>query len=44
MKLLKESYNIEEEDFFSAELEIVPAGKARDCGLDRSIDRGLWTG
>ncbi len=37
MKLLKESYNIEEEDFFSAELEIVPAGRARDCGLDRSM-------
>ncbi len=26
-----------EEDFLSAELEIVPAGKARDCGLDRSM-------
>ena len=37
MKLLKESYNIEEEDIFSAELEIVPAGRARDCGLDRSM-------
>lgn len=37
MKLLKERYNIEEEDFFSAELEIVPAGRARDCGLDRSM-------
>ena len=33
----KKSYNIEEEDFFSAELEIVPAGRARDCGLDRSM-------
>lgn len=37
MQLLKECYDIEEEDFFSAELEIVPAGKARDCGLDRSM-------
>ena len=35
--LLKEKYNIEEEDFVSAELEIVPAGKARDCGIDRSM-------
>lgn len=37
MKLLKEAYDIEEEDFLSAELEIVPAGKARDCGMDRSM-------
>lgn len=37
VKILKESYNIEEEDFVSAELEIVPAGKARDCGIDRSM-------
>ncbi len=37
LKLLKEKYNIEEEDFLSAELEIVPAGKARDCGLDSSM-------
>ena len=37
LKLLKEKYDIEEEDFVSAELEIVPAGKARDCGLDRSM-------
>lgn len=35
--LLKENYDIEEEDFISAELEIVPAGRARDCGLDRSM-------
>ena len=35
--LLKERYNVEEEDFLSAELEIVPAGKARDCGLDNSM-------
>ena len=37
LKLLKENYNIEEEDFLSAELEIVPAGKARECGIDRSM-------
>ena len=37
LRLLKESYDFEEEDFLSAELEIVPAGKARDCGLDRSM-------
>lgn len=37
MKLLKDTYDIEKEDLMSAELEIVPAGKARDCGLDRSM-------
>ncbi len=37
LKLLKEYYGMEEEDFVSAELEIVPAGKARDLGLDRSM-------
>ncbi len=37
LKLLKDKYDIEEEDFLSAELEVVPAGKARDCGLDRSM-------
>ena len=37
MKILTDSYNMEEEDVLSAELEIVPAGKARDCGLDRSM-------
>lgn len=37
LKILKEEYGIEEEDFISAELEIVPAGKARDAGLDRSM-------
>ena len=35
--LLNEKYGIVEEDFLSAELEIVPAGKARDAGLDRSL-------
>ena len=37
LSLLKEKYNIEEDDFESAELEIVPAGAARDMGLDRSF-------
>lgn len=37
LKLLKEKYDMDEEDFLSAELEIVPAGKARECGLDRSM-------
>ena len=37
LEILKEKYDMEEEDFLSAELEIVPAGKARDCGLDRSM-------
>lgn len=37
MKILTDYYDMEEEDFLSAELEIVPAGKARDCGIDRSM-------
>lgn len=37
LNIIKEKYNFEEEDFMSAELEIVPAGKARDCGLDSSM-------
>ncbi len=37
LKLLNEKYEIEEEDFVSAELEVVPAGKARDYGFDRSM-------
>ena len=37
LKWLKDTYEIEEEDFMSAELEIVPAGKAREAGLDRSM-------
>ena len=40
MKILKEKYNFDEEDFLSAELEIVPAGPARDYGLDRSMVAG----
>lgn len=37
LKILKDKYDFEEEDFLSAEIEIVPAGKARDYGLDRSM-------
>ncbi len=37
LELLKRDYNMEEEDFISAELEVVPAGKAREAGLDRSM-------
>ena len=40
LRILKEKYGIEEEDFFSAEIEAVPAGKARDFGLDRSMIMG----
>lgn len=40
LKLLKEFYDIEEADFLSAELEVVPAGKARDFGIDRSMVMG----
>ncbi len=40
LKLLKEKYGIEEEDFLSAEIEIVPTGKARDYGIDRSMVAG----
>ena len=37
MQLISEKYGVEEEDFLSAELEIVPADKARDLGFDRSM-------
>lgn len=40
LKILKEKYDFEEEDFLSAEIEIVPAGKARDTGFDRSMILG----
>ena len=40
MKMLKDRYGIEEDDFMSAEIEIVPAGKARDYGLDRGMVMG----
>ncbi len=37
LEILQKSYDIEEEDFISAELEVVPAGKAREAGFDRSM-------
>ena len=37
LNILKNKYDIEEEDFLSAEIEVVPAGRARDFGLDRSM-------
>mgnify|MGYP002569565310 FL=1 len=40
LALLKDKYGFEEEDFISAELEVVPAGKARSCGLDSSLILG----
>ena len=40
LAILKEKYDFEEEDFISAEFEIVPAGKARDLGLDKSMVMG----
>jgi len=40
LNILKQKYDIEEEDFVSTELEIVPAGEAKDYGLDRSMIAG----
>ena len=40
LKLLKDQYDMEEGDFISAELEIVPAGKAKEAGFDRSMVLG----
>lgn len=40
LDLLEEKYGIGEEDFLSAELEVVPAGRARECGFDRSMILG----
>ena len=40
LDILKQSYGVEEEDFLSAEIEVVPAGKARDAGFDRSMILG----
>ena len=40
LAILKEKYDMEEADFLSAELEIVPAGAAREAGLDRSMIMG----
>ena len=40
LKLIKEKYDFDEEDFLSAEIEVVPAGAARDYGLDRGMVLG----
>lgn len=40
LKILKDTYDIEEDDFHSAEIEVVPAGKAREAGFDRSMILG----
>ena len=40
LNILKKKYGIEEEDFVSSEIEIVPAGEARDYGLDKSMILG----
>ena len=40
LRILQEQYDIEEEDFLSAEIEVVPAGAARDYGFDRSMIMG----
>ncbi len=40
LSLLKDKYGIEEEDFLSAEIEVVPAGRAREMGFDRSMVLG----
>ena len=37
LEILKEQYGVEEADFISAEIEVVPAGKAREAGFDRSM-------
>ena len=37
LQILKDMYDIEEEDFLSAEIEVVPSGKAREAGFDRSL-------
>ena len=37
LQILKDMYDIEEEDFLSAEIEVVPAGRAREAGFDRSM-------
>ena len=37
LNIIKDNYDMEEEDFISAELEVVPAGKSREAGVDRSM-------
>ena len=40
LTILEKEYGIDEDDFYSAEIEVVPAGEARDYGLDRSMIMG----
>ncbi len=40
LRILEETYGVDEDDFISAEIEVVPAGPARDYGLDRSMIMG----
>ena len=40
LDILKKTYDVEEEDFLSAEIEVVPAGRAREAGIDRSLILG----
>ena len=40
LEILEKEYGVEEEDFLSAEIEVVPTGAARDYGLDRSMIMG----
>lgn len=40
LSILKDQYGFEEDDFISAELEVVPSGKARSCGIDKSMVLG----
>ncbi len=40
LAILKDTYGVEEDDFISAELEVVPAGRAREAGLDKSMILG----
>ncbi|MCR5511842.1 MAG: aminopeptidase [Lachnospiraceae bacterium] len=40
LNILKDEYDFEEEDFLSAELEVVPAGRAREAGFDKSLILG----
>ena len=40
LRILEAEYGVEEEDFLSAEIEVVPAGEARDYGFDRSMIMG----
>lgn len=43
LKLLKETYQIEEDDFVSAEIEVVPAGKARGLWIGSQYGNGIWS-